>query len=225
MTSPENHAVAPCGTEGKKALGKGIFWNVAELLALSHSAATVCMAPCTGANMSKAEMGRRIRSAFIASDLRPAQACTKKNSGDYDQRRWDVRSADACNKMWARMLQECTKFHAKKKQVLGIQWTGNPMVKYVELCAQVLYSDGSAAVGHLYDVIRNEQYLIRKIFLFMNAYKFLESYTTLIQADSTDGVTNMEEVVHMTIQRPEGTKRTKKEKADEKKKATCAVSA
>ena len=84
----------------KKSVGKSLSWLEDELLALSKSAAVVLLDPTVGSQMSKAEMGSRLRSHFIESSLRPSKAYTDKNGGELDTRRWDGRSADACRKIW-----------------------------------------------------------------------------------------------------------------------------
>ena len=50
--------------------------------------------------MTKADMGRKMRAALIVSEMRPSEACTKRDSSVLDVRRWDGRSADACLKTW-----------------------------------------------------------------------------------------------------------------------------
>ena len=87
----------------KKGNGKGRGWMEEELLALAQAAASVCMNAAVGAQMSKAVMGRKIRAAFITSDISPSRACTKKYGTELDARRWDWRSSEVCLKMWLRV--------------------------------------------------------------------------------------------------------------------------
>lgn len=89
--------------------------------------------------------------------------------------------------------------------------TGNPDEDALERCAKSVYSEGGTATSHLYDVIRNPNYLIRKPFGFIDAFRFLNRKKTLLRAaDVIDALKEEEKKV-----RPIGIKTAKRQKAEE----------
>ena len=125
------------------------------MLALSKSAAVVLLDPTVSSQMSKEEIGRRLRSSFIKSSLRPSKACTDKNGGELDTRSWDDRSADACRKMSEKVRKDCQKYYGAQKKVRDANLTGKPNEDQVEWCVKLLYSKGSEAVRQLYECVQN----------------------------------------------------------------------
>ena len=210
------------GDATKKTVGKSIAWSDEELLVLAKSAAQVCLDPAVGAQMSKAEMGRRIRSVIIKHELRPDDACTTRDSGDLDVRRWDGRSSDACRKMWMTVRADCTKYYSARKKVDAIELTGNPTDEDMERCYQLVYYKGSEAMSHLYDCVRNKKYFVGKHFKFVTPFKFLESNTQLIQGEGMQGEVVDGDGVMKRTERPRGNKKAKEERehAEKGKKKT-----
>ena len=51
----------------KKTLGKSLTWNDDEFSALAKAAGTVLIDPAVGAQMTKADMGRKMRAALIVT--------------------------------------------------------------------------------------------------------------------------------------------------------------
>ena len=89
------------------------------------------------------------------SSLRQRKACTDKNGGELDTRRWDSRSVDACRKMWEKFHKHCQKYCGAQKKVRDLKLTGDPNAEKVERCVQLLYSKGREAMSHLYVCVRN----------------------------------------------------------------------
>ncbi|PXF49640.1 hypothetical protein BWQ96_00518 [Gracilariopsis chorda] len=197
----------------KEKVGKSLVWNEKENSALSHAAQKALLDPTTGSSMNNAEKARRIRAAFIKDPLRPKEACTTDDKGDLDHRRWDGRSARAVLGQWEIIRRECTKYHACVKRIGRAQLTGNPSEEDQLRCASLLYSDGSRAMSHLYDCIRNKDYHVKKPFRFMSAYKVLSGSETMLEAFvvTEEGASK--------VLRPEGVKTAKKRKAEEIAKA------
>ena len=166
--------------------------------------------------MSKAEMGRRLRSQLIKSTLRPSKACTDKQGGELDTRRWDGRSADACRKMWDKVRQDCTKYYGAQKKVRDAKLTGNPTAEQLERCVQLLYAKGSEAMSHLYDCVRNPSYYNGKPFQMHSACTFLSQNTCLLDAEQDNGMEKGSD-------RPNGVKKARKEKEETKEKKVATV--
>lgn len=188
--------------------GKGLSWEERENIALARSAAAVCSDPATGSGMTSAEMGRRIRSHLLNDKARPDDACTTRDKGLLDSRRWDGRSAAACHKQWDNLRRECTRFKGSLQRVKNMQLTGNPTDDDLFRCASLLFSDGSKAVSHLYDCIRNPDYHISKPFKHAKTFLFLDSHSTLLDAGGI-----MEED-RKRASRPIGTKKAKEMKSE-----------
>lgn len=107
----------------KKASGKGLVWNWPEQLALARSSTVACTDPAVGAQISMAQLGRKLRFSFIIDEDRPLRSCTTyKDCGYIDHRRWDGRSADACLNMWQRLRKECTKFKTILSRISSLQF-------------------------------------------------------------------------------------------------------
>lgn len=168
--------------DGRKT-GKGPSWNDAQNLALSKDAFISCSSPKDGASMTSSRLGKRIRASFIKDMTMPSDAGTDgRKGGLLDERRWDGRRFEAWLKQWNKMKRECTKFYSAYKRVTAIELTGSPSKQDIDRCATAMYNDGSSVSSHLYDFIRNADHRIRKPFNFTNAYGFLSSKTTLLDA-------------------------------------------
>ena len=58
--------------------------------------------------------------------------------------------------------------------------TGNPTDEELDSCAQLLYSHGTQTLSHMYDCIRNSNYLIKAKFKYWGLFRFLASKNQLI---------------------------------------------
>lgn len=71
------------GQNKKKVALKGFGWAEEEKMALGRASASACNYSSIGANMSKKDLSRMLRSAFIKDFSRPSHACTTgKDSGE-----------------------------------------------------------------------------------------------------------------------------------------------
>lgn len=188
--------------------GKGLSWEDLENIALARSAAAVSSDPATGSGMTSAEMGRRIRSHFLNDKSRPTDACSTRDKGPLDSRRWDGRSAAACHKQWDNLRRECTKFKGCMQRVKNMKLTGNPTEEDLFRCASLLFSDGGKSVSHLYDCIRNPAYHISKPFKHEGTFYFLDTHSSLLDASGV-----IEDDIKRAS-RPMGTKKAKEVKAE-----------
>ena len=133
--------------------------------------------------MSAAELARRIRIRFVKDKCRPIHACTLQKTGcNLDSRRWDGRSSEGCKKFWERIRADCTRFKGCHDRVLALKLTGNPSDADIMRCADFIFSEGSTAMSHLYDCVRNEHYHIAHPLKYKEAYSFLLANTTLLNA-------------------------------------------
>lgn len=206
-------AAADTDVEKRDKKGKGLVWSEDELMAIARAASIACQDPAVGSQMNMAQLGRKIRTAFITDEDRPEKACsTSKDGGALDNRRWDGRSAEACLKMWQRLRRECTRFKGIHDRINGLQLTGNPSEAALLRCASLEFSEGRQVPGHLYDCINNREYFIRKPFMFVRPYLFLSSSTKLISGVALHAAENDgEENSSSPMKRPIGTKKAKAE--------------
>lgn len=206
MESPAN---------AKKSGGKGLGWNDDELLALAHAAPKVCLDPCTGKQMTRKEMGERLRKVMIESTIRPSDACKFVQSKDHrDTRRWEGRSAEACYRKWTAMRAACTTMYGITKRIESLNLTGNFGKQDKFRMAMVEFSCGAQVTGHLYDIGNNKDYMYTNKFEFSVAYDFLVGNTSLITGSAFQ--TNKD--VHEGLkERPVGTKEAKRRKEEARK--------
>ena len=87
----------------------------------------------------------------------------------------------------------------------------------LERCCQLLYNDGTKAMCHLYDCIRNPEYFNGKPFMYMDAFMYLKKHTILLKASKETGVVETEDGVTERVSRPMGVKRAKLENEGKKK--------
>lgn len=222
VITDKDASIADMDDGKKKTVGKSLSWLDDELLALSKSAAVVLVDPTVGSQMSKAEMGRRLRTQFIKSALRPSKACTDKNGGELDTRRWDGRSADACRKMWEKVRKDCQKYYGAQKKVYAAKLTGNPSPEQLDRCVQLVYLKGSEAMSHLYDCVRNPKYFMGTPFQMHSACDFLSGNTRLLDAENDNGMMRAADGTDVRRDRPDGLKKARKEK-EEKKESKATV--
>ncbi len=210
---PHDNEIVP--NDCTRRVGKGLGWNDTELLALAHAAHIACTDPRVGSQMGVAELGRKIRSAFVKDRLRPEQACTtSKDGGLFDQRRWDGRSADACHKQWIKLRKECTRFKSIRDRIVSLELTGNPTNEELDRAASLEYSESCNSKSALYDCIRNPKYHIKKPFVHLKQYQYLNDHTQLLQGslipDKRNDAYDLKKDKRMI--RPIGTKTAKKAK-------------
>ncbi|KAI0558724.1 hypothetical protein FGB62_190g016 [Gracilaria domingensis] len=212
MANKDGHDGVIRSTTAGGGRGKNLMWNEEETMALVRAAAAASTDPTVGSSMSAAEHGRRIRAIFIKDNGRPNEACTLEKSGcRFDRRRWDGRSADGCRKFWDKIRAECTRFKACYDRVIAMKLTGNPDDDALLRCGELLYSDGSNSISHLYDCVRNPHYHVSKPFKYKMPFQFLNAQTTMLQACGVGKEVEPE--------RPMGTKAAKAKKEEERKDA------
>ena len=156
--------------------------------------------------MTIMQLARNLRAAFIKDNDKPNNACTlAKHGGPLDERRWDGRSHEACQKQWLKIRRECTNYKGCLDRIKSMELTSNPDGSALERCAELVYSEGGSGTSHLYDVIRKLDYFIRKPFPFMQCFRYLDSKKTLLHAaDVIKGMTGAEKKA-----RPVGVKQLK----------------
>lgn len=86
--------------EKKKSVGKLQAWSHEERLVLPESTALVCLDLAVGAQVSRADIGRRNRALLIEEDLCSEHACINRDRRELDTIRWDGSSCDDCCKIW-----------------------------------------------------------------------------------------------------------------------------
>lgn len=215
-------------TSRKGRAGKGLGWCSEELLALAKGVYIASTCPVKGSGMKSIVFATEIRKRFLEDTSRPEDACTAgRSGGPLDQRRWDGRSSDSCLKQWSKMKKECSAFHAAVKRVEALDLTGSPSENDLYRCAVGLYNLGGKVMSHLYDIIRNPDYVIGKAFPFPDVYRFLDSRTTMLVACGVDEAPVQDDGDKGG--RPMGRKAAKKKKeqqqhAPEKTEADIAIS-
>ncbi|KAI0560556.1 hypothetical protein FGB62_110g03 [Gracilaria domingensis] len=170
--------------QGPQPQAKGrIAWDREETMALVRAAATASTDLSIGSGMSAAEHGPRIRAIFIKDKARPRDAYRLLKTGcSLDSRRWYERSSDGCRKTCDKIRAECTRYKSCYDRVISMTLAGNPGDEEFLRCPDLLYSDGSQSVSHLYDCASNQHYHIQKPFKFKAPFTFLNTRTTMLQA-------------------------------------------
>ena len=161
-------------TPVKKTGGKGLGWNDSELLSLAQAAPQVCQDPAVGSQMTRKDMGERLRKKLVENTLRPSDACTMEGSKDHrDNRRWDGRSGDACYRKWISMRADCTTLNQIKRRIIALKMTGNFDNEDYMRMALVEFSVGKQVLGSLYDIGNNKEYSFNNKFEFQSSFSYL----------------------------------------------------
>ncbi|KAI0562936.1 hypothetical protein FGB62_49g217 [Gracilaria domingensis] len=107
-----------------------------------------------------------------------------------------------------------TRFKACYDRLIAMKLTRNPGDNGLFHCADLLYSDGSKSLSHIYDCIRSPNYHIAKSFKIRETFTFLNGHTTVLQAS---GVEQAEKRRDVKPQGPIGTKAAKVKREMERK--------
>lgn len=101
---------------------------------------------------------------------------------------------------------ECIKFYGVHKRIASLNLTANPSDGEIDQCTYLEYDEGHQITSHLYDFINNPNYIVRKPFMFLQAFKILSENKHLISGLPMNAKANKGKV-SISIVRPVGTKK------------------
>ncbi len=131
----------------------------------------------TGYGQKAAVFADRIRNEFIASELRPPDACTEVGTkSPLDRRRWEGRGASACLRGYKDILRQCNQFYKMRKSVEAMNLPGNPSDMDLYRITMAMFNGflkPSPTPALCTEIIKNPDYVVGKPFKYMSCYKYL----------------------------------------------------